>query len=345
MSSNNFFFDLFSGWDDNACHPDAPRGGGGPGYFRQSTLLNECFYLHPYSPVGKMHPPLVCNFPYAPIQQKPNPTKCACNRSITLLELCAIFSKQKKSICEKYLPLLNDTFVKYNINSCLRKAHFLAQVGHESGELHYTAEQLKKGVLESSVYDGYKGRGLIQLTWKKNYVDYGNKTKHDFLGDHKKDLEEPKWATDSAGWYWTSENANLNLLADKNDLLAITAHVNGAFNGFEDRKNQLLAAFEHLKVKTCKTVGIGNATYLPFTSSQIYDNLLFAFAWGCWNDDKTNKKGVNKSITERKAGYQRFLDKFNALPAAQQDKFTKDKRKHYGYEYKEMLNLAKEGIK
>lgn len=35
---------------------------------------------------------------------------------------------------------LNATFVRYEINSVLRAAAFLAQIGHESGELHYVRE-------------------------------------------------------------------------------------------------------------------------------------------------------------------------------------------------------------
>ena len=77
---------------------------------------------------------------------------------------------------------------------------------------------------------------------------YGRAAKHDFFGEHRNGLEQPKWATDSAGWYWTSGSSmDLNTLADQNDLLAITTHINGAFNGFEDRRKLLVAAFIHLK--------------------------------------------------------------------------------------------------
>ena len=49
----------------------------------------------------------------------------------------------------------------------------------------------------------------------------------------------------------TTSSANIatdsSSLNGQNDLLAITTHINGAFNGFEDRRKLLAAAFIHLK--------------------------------------------------------------------------------------------------
>ncbi|MFZ4859447.1 MAG: glycoside hydrolase family 19 protein [Desulfuromonadaceae bacterium] len=266
---------------------------------------------------------------------------CACNREITLNELCKVFTKQKKKVCELYLPHINSTFENYDITTCLRKAHFLAQIGHESGELLYTAEVLGKGKKESGVYDGYKGRGLIQITWGKNYKAYGDEVGHDFLGEHRDDLTQPEWATDSAGWYWTSGSGkDLNDLADNNDLLAITARVNGGFNGFDDRKKILQLGFKILKVSTCKTAGIGNQVFRSFKESEIYNNIAHAFAWGCWNDPNTGKNGVLKSPEEQKNGYLRFLE----LNKEMVQKNLKLKSR-YGFSPEKMLSLATEGTK
>jgi predicted chitinase len=263
---------------------------------------------------------------------------CACDRDITLDELCKVFAKQKRKVCEQYLPHINATFRTYGISTCLRKSHFLAQIGHESGELLYAAEVLGKKVKEAEVYDGYKGRGLIQLTWGRNYKAYGKKVSHDFSGEHRKELDQPAWATDSAGWFWTSGGGqDLNALADKNDLLAITARVNGAFNGFEDRRTHLQLAQKTLKVNECKTACIGSQTFRPFKDSDCYNNIVQAFAWRCWNDLKSGKSGVARSAAEMKNGYLRFLD------------MTKDAgqkqwklRHHFGFSPEKMLALATE---
>jgi predicted chitinase len=271
--------------------------------------------------------------------------QCACNRDITLDELCSIYKAQKRSKCESFLPALNATFKAYGMNSCLRKAHFLAQVGHESGELTYVAETLPKGKKEADVYDGYKGRGLLQITYKKNYQAYGKVVNHDFTDDHRVDLEDPKWATDSAGNYWTTHNnVDLNGYADKNDLLAVTARVNGGYNGFADRLTHLKRGFTVLKVRDCPTVKIGKEDYVEFAKSDVYANDVYSFGWGCWNDPKGGKAGVKPQLpADRKAGYARYLE-FRALqlklPVAQQPT-----KKHYGFTVKEMDALAKEGVK
>lgn len=145
-----------------------------------------------------------------------------------------------------------DTFVEtmdyYNINTPIRIAHFLAQVGHESCGLLYTEE-----IADGSAYEGrpalgnvkpgdgrkYKGRGFIQITGRNNYKDY---SVHAF-GDNTL-LDSPQvladraypYCVDSAGWFWAVRK--LNLLADKNDFFKITRTINGGINGLEDRKRR-----------------------------------------------------------------------------------------------------------
>jgi putative chitinase len=277
----------------------------------------------------------------APITTASKAAACACARELTIDELRKVFSKAKRKLSEQYLPLINHTFTVYGMTTCLRKAHFLAQIGDESGELRYTAEGLKKGTKESDVYDGYKGRGLIQITWRRNYEAYGKAVHHDFLNTHKSDLELPAWATDSAGWYWVKGGSeNLNDLADKNDLLAITAEINGAFNGFEDRKAHLRSAFAALGVNDCKTADVGGQAYRPFKESAVYNKRVQAFAWGCWNDPKAGKSGVAKSEAERKQGYLRFLE-LNK----EDGKHHPNKGRHFGFSAEKMLTLALDGSK
>lgn len=317
------------GLDGNMCHRDAP-----------GTLgLNDWAAFVPTAhvpPVSKVA------------------GKCACDRDITLDELCKCYPAQKRKRCEEFLPFLNATFKESHITTCLRKAHFLAQVAAESGELHYTAEMLPKGVTEEKAYQGYKGRGLIQLTFAANYKAFGTAENHDFLNDHRTEVEQPEWASKSAGWYWTSgTRTDLNTLADKNDFLQVTAFINGAFIGYDERLSHLKLAFAELGVKSCKTANVGSQVTLPFKDSKAYDSYLYSFAWGCWNDATSKKKGIAKpSAEERKAGYQRYLDlravidaKEALKPASKKPPAHPHVEKHYGYTIAQMTEMAKAGVK
>lgn len=262
---------------------------------------------------------------------------CACNRDISIAEMSGIYLAQKREILEKFLPHINSTAKKYAIDSCLRKAHFLAQVGHESGRLRYTAEVLPKNTKEADVYDGYKGRGLIQITYGTNYKKYGTATDQDFLGTNRAKLEETKWATDSAGWFWVNGAAlDLNPLADKNDLLAISSYINGAFNGYEDRKMLFKLAYRALSVNQCKNTSIKADEPLAFEQSRISSSRDLSFAWGCWNDKSSKKEGVKKSDEQRKAGYSKFFEIDEKTP-------ENKKRKRFGYSISQMHEIANKG--
>lgn len=133
----------------------------------------------------------------------------------------------------------------------LRRSHFLAQVGHESGELRYTAE-----IASGEAYEGrrdlgntqpgdgcrFKGRGLIQLTGRANYIAFGKSMCTDFIvGDAMQRIAtEPALAIQAAVWFWQTHA--LNQLADKDDIVAITRKVNGGTNGLDDRKRLLARA-------------------------------------------------------------------------------------------------------
>lgn len=196
----------------------------------------------------------------------------------------------------------------YEVNSPYRIAHFLSQVGHESGFKiieenlsAYTNKRLKQiygckggaknydtsldscllGVLRprfwtetfagdaqkigNYVYanrmgngdedsgDGYKyrGRGIIQLTGKDNYQAFTNahnkripNDQQDFVKNPDLIIKNIEYGIESGFYYW-SEFAGLNSLADKGDtaIKAITKRVNGGENGLLDRKNK----YEKLK--------------------------------------------------------------------------------------------------
>jgi predicted chitinase/peptidoglycan hydrolase-like protein with peptidoglycan-binding domain len=148
-------------------------------------------------------------------------------------------------------PVLLDTLGKYQINTPLRQAHFLAQIGHESGELRFHTELASGQAYENrrdlgNVEPGdgprFKGRGLIQLTGRANYTHYTQTSgfKLDFVAHPELIASNMLYCADVAGWFW--EQRKLNALADADDLETLTRRVNGGLNGLADRRRLLLRA-------------------------------------------------------------------------------------------------------
>lgn len=150
-----------------------------------------------------------------------------------------------------FVSALNAAMERYQIATPKRAAAFLAQIGHESGELLYVRElgsdqylsKYDTGTLAARLgntpeADGdgqqYRGRGLIQITGRRNYQACSQA----LFGDDRllrqpKLLEQPQWAAESAAWFWQSNG--LNELADKDQFTAITRRINGGLNGLENR--------------------------------------------------------------------------------------------------------------
>ncbi|MGY2094491.1 glycoside hydrolase family 19 protein [Pseudomonas simiae] len=144
-----------------------------------------------------------------------------------------------------FVPVLNTAMAKYGIVTRLRIAAFIAQVGHESGQLRYvreiwgpTAQQLTyegRADLGNTIKgDGskYRGRGLIQITGRANNDACGEALGLDLVKQPEL-LEQPQYAAMSAAWFWSTRG--LNTLADQSDFLKITKRINGGLNGLEDR--------------------------------------------------------------------------------------------------------------
>lgn len=166
-----------------------------------------------------------------------------------------------------FLSALNDAMARFKVEGRLRVAAFLAQVGHESGQLrtlvenlNYSAEGLvrtwpkrfnlvtasavarKPEQIANIVYasrmgngpavtgDGwrYRGRGLIQVTGWVNYQACGSALGLDLLSKPEL-LEEPEYAALSAAWFWSSNG--LNELADAGQFEGITRRINGGLSG------------------------------------------------------------------------------------------------------------------
>lgn len=131
------------------------------------------------------------------------------------------------------------------INTPLRIAHFMAQIEHESagfkfltelgGKSYFNKYEGRKDLGNTQPGDGYKfrGRGYIQITGRANYALVSKALGVDFITNPDL-LSTEEYAMKSALWFWSSKK--LNILADKNDILAITKKINGGTNGLSDRK-------------------------------------------------------------------------------------------------------------
>jgi putative chitinase len=141
---------------------------------------------------------------------------------------------------------LNAAMAEFDIDTPARQAAFIAQVGHESGQLRYVRELASGAAYEgradlgdTAPGDGvrFKGRGLIQITGRANYHACGVALGLDLVGQPEL-LEQPGNACRSAAWFWQTHG--LNALADAGDQERITRRINGGTNGLADR----LALFE-----------------------------------------------------------------------------------------------------
>lgn len=187
---------------------------------------------------------------------------------------------------DAWAAALNAAMTRFDISTPQRIAAFVAQLAHESGEFKHLVERLNYSAsrlmevwpsrfptlqiaqqyahneekLGNRVYanrlgngdeasgDGfkYRGRGLIQLTGKSNYVSIGSAINLPL--DQQPDLllRPPESALASAQ-FWKSHG--LNELADSNagdnddeDFKTITKRINGGTNGLDARKAYWAAA-------------------------------------------------------------------------------------------------------
>lgn len=172
---------------------------------------------------------------------------------ITLQQLQKIYKDAPVERLEKFLEPLNVTMSRYRIDRPQRIRMFLAQIGHESGQLRYVKElasgeayEGRKDLGNNAPGDGvkYKGRGLIQITGKRNYALCSVGLDLPLL-ESPELLESPMNAAMSAGWYW--DNDNLNALCDAGFFKELTRRINGGYNGYADRYKLYQRAFDIIK--------------------------------------------------------------------------------------------------
>jgi putative chitinase len=174
---------------------------------------------------------------------------------ITLAQLTAImpYAKNRATV---FLAPLNAAMAEFDINTPLRVAAFLGQIGHESGQLLYVEE-----IASGAAYNGrvdlgntqpgdgqrFKGRGLIQITGRVNYVKVMLALGIDCL-EHPTLLSQAENACRASAWWWADHK--LNQLADlgtQDAYKKITKIINGGYTGWEDRLALYNKAREVLK--------------------------------------------------------------------------------------------------
>lgn len=202
-----------------------------------------------------------------------------------------VFPNTPRNLINRFTSLEND-LIDNGIYTRARLSNFISQIGHESQGFSKLEENLNyssKRMLEvfpshftketaslyeynpkkfaSKVYANrmgngpesseegwkYRGRGLIQLTGKNNYLAFGKSIGYDIENDPDY-VSTPQGAVKSAIWYWKVNNCND--LADIRDVRSLTKRINGGHHGLEERNKLEILAYNKLENFQYATVSI-----------------------------------------------------------------------------------------
>ncbi len=196
-------------------------------------------------------------------------------------------NKLKGHIPDTVISQLPDTIAKFELNTPLRLAHFLAQAGHESGGFKAVNENLNYGAkgllgifkkyfptpekaalyerkpekIANLVYGGrmgngpetsgegwkFRGRGYIQLTGKDNYKAFDAVVPENLI--ETPDLVATKYPLLSAAWFFHKNG--LHKIADQGAtdavVTSVTKRVNGGTIGLPDRIKHFKEYYNLLK--------------------------------------------------------------------------------------------------
>ena len=195
--------------------------------------------------------------------------------------------KLKGHIPDAVVAQIPDTATKFELNTPLRLAHFLAQAGHESGGFKAVNENLNYGAkgllgifkkyfpteqkallyerkpekIANLVYGGrmgngpeisgegykFRGRGYIQLTGKDNYTAFDAVVAENII--ETPDLVATKYPLMSAAWFFHKNG--LHKIADEGAtdevVTKVTKRVNGGTIGLPDRIKHFKEYYNLLK--------------------------------------------------------------------------------------------------
>ncbi|TAJ15398.1 hypothetical protein DMA11_01820 [Marinilabiliaceae bacterium JC017] len=279
------------------------------------------------------------------VEQMRRLPSCFCFKPISSKELKLIFNNANHNTITQVSKIINEIFMKFEINTCLRITHFFAQILEESGKslhigsgenLNYSAIRLKDGEYlngtwingnkdkgESGYYENgtewrtgpfsyfknnpddadlygrkdllsrgdgiiqkanqqaianraysnrygngdiksddgwkYRGKGLIQLTWKENYIAVNKTIQEKYSESQINIINNPdsilshKGAIISAAAYWFRNG--LNEKADKgdsdNNVDSITRVINKNTDSYNDRREHFHFVKKILNTTNC----------------------------------------------------------------------------------------------
>lgn len=193
---------------------------------------------------------------------------------ITQDQFTKLYPRASTEIQQAFLTQSPQVFEQYGLNAGLNRLYyFLAQVGHESGGLTITRENLNYSAqrltqvwpgrfptlasaqpyadnpekLANFVYanrmgngppksgDGYRyrGRGFIQITGREAYQALGKTTGLDLIGNPDEAFTAASALTVACG-FWKWKK--LNPVCDSGDFTKVTKLINGGVNGLADRQ-------------------------------------------------------------------------------------------------------------
>ena len=181
--------------------------------------------------------------------------------------------KLKGHVPDAVIDQLPDTISKFELDTPVKLAHFLAQAGHESAGFKAVSENLNYGAkgllgifkkyfpteakakeyerkpekIANLVYGGrmgngpeasgegykFRGRGYIQLTGKDNYKAFDAVVPEDIVANP--DLVATKYPLLSAAWFFHKNCLKKCVDASDATVTAVTKCVNGGTIGLPDR--------------------------------------------------------------------------------------------------------------
>uniref|UniRef100_UPI00359F371F glycoside hydrolase family 19 n=1 Tax=Glaesserella sp. TaxID=2094731 RepID=UPI00359F371F len=214
----------------------------------QFDTEQQAYFIHPLGVIGALMPYSTCfchrdftveevkNIIHSLRDSEPN-VKKSLGYSLFSAKNCQI--PKTEATYEKLTKELNLAMRKYEINTCIRKIHFLAQCYHESGHFSTSQEFGSLEYLKNKFYYPYIGRGLIQLTHSgekigeigyKQYFEYIGRS--DYSTNYSLLNQDLHLAVDASGYFWKRGK----LLGSGNVLKAKYPNSNGEKNNYPKTK-------------------------------------------------------------------------------------------------------------